>query len=53
MVMDKRNIQDTFPQQRPPSASPPNLPDCLLSEIHEPATYAEAVKSPQAPFGEV
>ena len=50
MVMAKRGIQDALAEQRLSYIPAHDLPDCFAGEMHEPATYAEAVKSPQAPF---
>ena len=50
MVMAERSIQDAIAEQRSTHVLPHDLPDCFAGEMHEPATYAEAVKSPQAPF---
>ena len=48
--MAEHGIQDALVEQRSIHISPHDLPDCFAGEIHEPATYAEAVKSPQVPF---
>ena len=50
MVMAERGIPDALAEQRSTHVPPHDLPDCFSGEMHEPATYAEAVKSPQAPF---
>ena len=50
MVMAERGIQDALADQRSTHVPPHDLPDCFAGEMHEPTTYAEAVKSPQAPF---
>ena len=50
MVMAERGIQDAIAEQRSTHVLLHDLPDCFAGEMHEPATYAEAVKSPQAPF---
>ena len=44
------SIQNALAEQRSSHVPPRNLPDSFAGEMHEPATYAEAVKSPQAPF---
>ena len=50
MVMAERGIQDATAEQRSTHVLPHDLADGFAGEMHEPATYAEAVKSPQAPF---
>ena len=49
MVMAERGIQDAIAEQRSTHALPHDLPDCFAGKMHEPGTYAEVVKSPQAP----
>ena len=50
MVMAERGIQYALAEQRSTHVPPHELLDCFAGEMHKPATYSEAVKSPQAPF---
>ena len=50
MVMAERGIQDALAEQRSIHVPPHDLPYCFAGKMHEPVTYAVAIKSPQAPF---